>query len=317
MIPEIFKDEAKVPACSVKVREVQCGDPACAPIDTVVELWFEEHPAKGFGIPAKSEEVTQDDLLAEMPEFPVLRMWGRGEDPEWPAPDPPPCRPSELKLAQGTQVEIRVGDGSWQRGQIVDNWYRDRIWPKWVWVPYWVKLEESGLFTYSPIDSAKRIRPAKVDATSPGGDGAPAKRPRVEEGQGGGGGGEVGEAAESGGGEYHFDDEEYQAAWRFAVGDRVLCFIGEEVEQVGEGQGEELPRPVGCPKGWAPGTVDTLNVPDYPEPSEGDEEGEGESPLYLAPYLVELDPPHNRLTVVPRDWDECIRPFPEAGGPSE
>jgi len=39
-IPAAFRD-----AATVSVQEVQCGDPNCAPIDTVVTLLFERYVA--------------------------------------------------------------------------------------------------------------------------------------------------------------------------------------------------------------------------------------------------------------------------------
>lgn len=36
-------DETARKACTVSVQEIQCGDPNCAPIDTLVQLVFEAY----------------------------------------------------------------------------------------------------------------------------------------------------------------------------------------------------------------------------------------------------------------------------------
>jgi hypothetical protein len=51
-----------IPLHALIVVQVVCGDPTCAPIDTVVQLTWAEGLSKPLGIPKTSAEVTQEDL---------------------------------------------------------------------------------------------------------------------------------------------------------------------------------------------------------------------------------------------------------------
>ena len=68
------------------------------------------------------------------------------------------------------------------------------------------------------------------------------------------------------------------AELRFAKLDRVVCNIGGE-------------------RGWAPGTIQSLNEEDPSDPS-------GQT---LLAYVVKIDPPNSRLVSVPRDDNDCAR----------
>ena len=69
LLPEPARGRLKV-----TVNEVVCGDPACAPIDTVVEFWGELRT--GFGMPSRAAEVTHADLVSFLPDEDVLlRLW--------------------------------------------------------------------------------------------------------------------------------------------------------------------------------------------------------------------------------------------------
>ena len=50
----------------VNVAEVVCGDPTCAPIDTVVTLTWEKGLSKPLGIPKDSATVTEEDVEVTM-----------------------------------------------------------------------------------------------------------------------------------------------------------------------------------------------------------------------------------------------------------
>jgi hypothetical protein len=54
----------------VNVEEVACGDPSCAPIDTVFTLVWQSGGKGVFALPMLASEVTKDDLI-DM--FPVRR----------------------------------------------------------------------------------------------------------------------------------------------------------------------------------------------------------------------------------------------------
>ena len=44
-VAELLPETLPLESVRINVREVICGDPECAPIDTAVEFWFgEQHP---------------------------------------------------------------------------------------------------------------------------------------------------------------------------------------------------------------------------------------------------------------------------------
>jgi len=57
----------------IDINEVVCGDPSCAPIDTVFTLVWTASNGKGlFAIPAPSAEVMQEDLMDFFPVSPLI-----------------------------------------------------------------------------------------------------------------------------------------------------------------------------------------------------------------------------------------------------
>ena len=109
LLPEPARGRLKV-----TVNEVVCGDPACAPIDTVVEFWGELRT--GFGMPSRAAEVTHADLVSFLPDEDVLVAWARGFDAEWPKPAPPPAVKPEFSV--GDDVEAWLGN-RWQPAIVV------------------------------------------------------------------------------------------------------------------------------------------------------------------------------------------------------
>ena len=109
LLPEPARGRLKV-----TVNEVVCGDPACAPIDTVVEFWGELRT--GFGMPSRAAEVTHADLVSFLPDEDVLVAWARAFDAEWPKPAPPPSIKPEF--SPGDDVEAWLG-GQWQAAIVV------------------------------------------------------------------------------------------------------------------------------------------------------------------------------------------------------
>lgn len=51
----------------IDVNEVACGDPSCAPIDTVFTLVWSQGGRGVFAIPLSANEIKQDDLIEFMP----------------------------------------------------------------------------------------------------------------------------------------------------------------------------------------------------------------------------------------------------------
>ena len=95
----------------IDVKEVVCGDPSCAPIDTVVTLVWNSGGTGMFGIPSQAELVEQEDLMDNFPDDDVLAAWKAGQEAEWP-------RRPELRFPIGTRVECRIGP---HPGDVVNN----------------------------------------------------------------------------------------------------------------------------------------------------------------------------------------------------
>ena len=137
----------------VTVNEVVCGDPACAPIDTVVEFWGELRT--GFGMPSRAAEVTHADLVSFLPDEDVLVAWARGFDAEWPKPAPPPAMKPEF--SPGDDVEAWLG-GQWQPAVVTSVWHREKGWPLDAYVPYRVDVVDTMRTCYAPTVSHVRAR---------------------------------------------------------------------------------------------------------------------------------------------------------------
>ena len=52
---------------NVDVRELVCGDPACAPVDTVITLIWNDGGRGMFGVPFDPMEITQEDFIENFP----------------------------------------------------------------------------------------------------------------------------------------------------------------------------------------------------------------------------------------------------------
>jgi hypothetical protein len=52
---------------NLDIREVVCGDPSCAPVDTVFTLIWQSGGKGVFALPLEPKEVTQDDLIENFP----------------------------------------------------------------------------------------------------------------------------------------------------------------------------------------------------------------------------------------------------------
>lgn len=111
----------------IDINEVICGDPSCAPIDTVFTLvWNNDVNGKGlFAIPAAPAEVTQDDLIEFFPDRDTLEQWKAGKRARWP-------KLPELRYQVGERVECRIGPHpvkGWAPGRIIKLYYSEPNWP--------------------------------------------------------------------------------------------------------------------------------------------------------------------------------------------
>ena len=57
---------------------LRCGDPECAPIDTVVRIMFDNQCGCVLGIPCEAYEVEESDLDETMPPTEMFHEWKVG-----------------------------------------------------------------------------------------------------------------------------------------------------------------------------------------------------------------------------------------------
>jgi len=106
----------------IDVNEVICGDPSCAPVDTVFTLIWEGGGRGVFAIPLAPNEISQEDLIDFFPvslenflfvhqtviqtlsnkDEDTLTQWKAGKKARWP-------RLPELRYKIGDRVECRIG----------------------------------------------------------------------------------------------------------------------------------------------------------------------------------------------------------------
>lgn len=154
---------------NIDVREVICGDPNCAPIDTVFTfIWMSEGEGKKgkgmFAIPLAPDEIAEEELRDFFPDEEVLTQWKRGKKARW-----PPLPPLRFKL--GDRVECRIGPHpvkGWAPGRVTKLYYSEPNWPPNMIAPYQVALHDGRLiFAPQDVDHVIRLRPAAApDAPS-------------------------------------------------------------------------------------------------------------------------------------------------------
>ena len=153
--------------CVVDVSEAACGDPQCAPIDTVVRIIYRGGCGTVFGIPCEADEVEEEDVSRLMPPSAVVDDWAEGKPTSWPPeptpPEPGPVPTTTLRFEVGTRVRCRIGPGEdgWSPGEVVSHWYRGASWPTGQYAPYQVRLDRrdmgSGLI-FAPYDDDACVR---------------------------------------------------------------------------------------------------------------------------------------------------------------
>jgi hypothetical protein len=148
----------------IDVSEVICGDPSCAPIDTVFTLVWEPSGKGLFSIAAPPSELTQDDLVEEFPDRETLELWKAGKRARWP-------KLPSLRFNVGDRVECRIGPHpvkGWAPGRIIRLYYSEPSWPPNMVVPYQIALHD-GRLIFAPQDTDQLIRlrpPPAPDAPS-------------------------------------------------------------------------------------------------------------------------------------------------------
>mmetsp|Transcript_20358 Transcript_20358/g.22777 ORF Transcript_20358/g.22777 Transcript_20358/m.22777 type:complete len:228 (-) Transcript_20358:186-869(-) len=145
-------------AVQLAIQEVICGDPNCAPIDTIVTIVFNSGGRGMVGLPMESKDVTVADLKEFFPTTEVLRKWHKGEEAEWPPnPEFEDAEMPTLRFNAGQRVQCRVGPTEWHSGIILQTWYRETSWPAGAWAPYKVKLDD-GRKIFAPGDMEQIIK---------------------------------------------------------------------------------------------------------------------------------------------------------------
>jgi len=136
------------------VKEVQCGDPGCAPVDTVFTLVWQSGGRGVFALPFSPEEIQTQDELAEMfPDEETLTLWKSGKRAPWP-------RRPELRFGLDDRVECRVGPHpvkGWVAGKIIKLHYTEPSWPPNMVAPYQIALHD-GRLIFAPQDTNAVIR---------------------------------------------------------------------------------------------------------------------------------------------------------------
>jgi len=139
------------------INEVVCGDPTCAPIDTVFTLIWEAGGKGVFAIPLAPDEIEKEELGRDyFPDEETLGLWKKGKKARWP-------KLPELRMKIGDRVECRIGPHpvkGWAPGRIVKLYYTENTWPSNMVAPYQIALHD-GRLIFAPQDreSVIRLRP--------------------------------------------------------------------------------------------------------------------------------------------------------------
>jgi len=173
LLPDVYRND-----CQVSIQQVECGDPYCAPIDTLVTLDFARYVvrlqavstvllisifflcvfsgAQGFlSLPMEAKDVTVDILRDAFPTKEVLGEWHAGREAEW----PPVPEPVALRFSVGTFVECRTGPHEWSPGIILQQWYREANWQPGMMAPYKIRLDDGRhIFAPQDVDMVIRLR---------------------------------------------------------------------------------------------------------------------------------------------------------------
>jgi hypothetical protein len=144
----------------LNVKEIICGDPECAPIDTVLSFVWPKGRGM-YAMPMAPEEITEEDLVDYFPDEETLRAWFAGEKREWPPYEPPAVpKVEDLRFGVGLYVECRVGPDpvtGWAPGRITKQLYREANWPADTFAPYQIELDD-GRLIFAPQDTDTVIR---------------------------------------------------------------------------------------------------------------------------------------------------------------
>ncbi|KAJ1449660.1 hypothetical protein M885DRAFT_534893 [Pelagophyceae sp. CCMP2097] len=155
-LPESMRDLVALGRLRISIREVYCGDPACAPVDTVIEFTFDGTIRGEVGLPYEVDQLQKEDFVETLPPDDVLQDWARGKETVWP-PEVEVPQNVPLRFLEQARVECCVGRDEWLAGNVVKLWYREPGFPPGFFAPYQVHLDD-GRLIFAPEDSERCIR---------------------------------------------------------------------------------------------------------------------------------------------------------------
>lgn len=106
-----------------------------------------------IGLPMEAKEVTDEEIEQHFPPHRILEKWYKGEEAEWPEPEP-------LRFIVNQKVLCRVGPTSWAPGTVQQLWYREPSWPPQSFAPYKIRLDDGrDIFAPADMDQVIRLNP--------------------------------------------------------------------------------------------------------------------------------------------------------------
>eukprot|EP00588_Corethron_pennatum_P008868 CAMPEP_0194275260 /NCGR_PEP_ID=MMETSP0169-20130528/8146_1 /TAXON_ID=218684 /ORGANISM="Corethron pennatum, Strain L29A3" /LENGTH=225 /DNA_ID=CAMNT_0039018681 /DNA_START=49 /DNA_END=726 /DNA_ORIENTATION=- len=188
-IPATIRDH---PEIQIHVKEQICGDPDCAPIDTVICILFPQNGRMMLRIQKGPGDVTEEEVSEALPPHDSKfdydpetieagkRVWDdcmSGEEGYWPPfpeyeeeeeeneeeedfGDPDALNRPPLRFIIGEAVQCRMGPDpvtGWAGGKVLRLWYRERNWPPGQLAPYHILLDD-GREIFAPADVEQVIR---------------------------------------------------------------------------------------------------------------------------------------------------------------
>lgn len=108
----------------------------------------------------EANEVTKKELDHVFPPARILEAWHRGEEAEWPEPEP-------LRFSVGNKVFCRIGPSDWAPGTVAQLWYREPGWPDNSFAPYKIRLDDGrDIFAPADMDQIIKLNPNAPQPTA-------------------------------------------------------------------------------------------------------------------------------------------------------
>lgn len=156
-LPPSVRALVETKSLRIGIREAYCGDPTCAPVDTMISFTFDGTTRGEVSLPYEVDQLQDTDFADALPPEDVLVDWAAGKDTAWPPEPEAPAGQVELRFGEATRVECCVGRDEWLAGAVVKLWYREPGFPPGFFAPYQVHLDD-GRLIFAPEDSERCIR---------------------------------------------------------------------------------------------------------------------------------------------------------------